>query len=192
MHEQVHPLFGGEVGPAVLVIVQIHVGHLNGLEVRNHPTNRRLVVVGIRHGEDAPDASATEQFLVGIHNAVRHGNSSQSKVGELSLVLVGFVVQDHIHLVDDFVASGRADFVLDHLGVGAVDIVVLDDVAHLVHPAVDDLLVIDGAVLAKQVFEDVSWNGVGALTRDTRSLRTTFPSNSAMILSFSVIRNRGK
>ena len=92
MHEQVHPFLGCEVGPAILVIVQIHVGHLNGLEVCNYPTNRRLVVVGVRHGEDAPYAAATEKFLVGIHNAIGHRDSSQSKVGELSLVLVRFVV----------------------------------------------------------------------------------------------------
>ena len=48
---------------------------------------------------------------------------------------------------------------LDHLGVGAVDVVVFDDVAHFVHPAVDDLLVIDGGT-GRQVFEDVSWNGL--------------------------------
>ena len=80
---------------------------------------------------------------------------------------------------------------LYHLGVGAVDIVVFDDVAHLVHPAVDDLLVVDGAVLAEQVFEDVSRNGVVTLDETRWSLRTTLPSNSAMILSFSVIRNQG-
>ena len=91
------------------------------------------------------------------------GTRVRAQVGELRLVLVRLVVEDHVDLVDDLVASRRADLVLDHLRIGAVDVVVLDHVADLVHPAVDDLLVVDGAVLAEQVLEHIGRHRVVAL-----------------------------
>ena len=163
MHEQVHPLLGGEVGPALLVVVQVHIGHLNRLQVRDDPPHRRLVVVGVRHREDAPHAAATQKLLVGVHNAIRHWDAGQAQVGELRLVLVRLVVEDHVDLVDDLVASRRTDLVFDHLRIGAVDVVVFDHVANLVHPAVDDLVVVDGAVLAEQILEHIGRHRVVAL-----------------------------
>ena len=108
--------------------------------------------MGVGHVEDAPHTAAAEELLVRIHNAVGHGNVRQAEVRKFGLVLVGLVVEDDVDLVNDLVAASGSNFVFDHLGIGAVHVIVLDDVAHLFHPVADDLFIVDGTVLAQQVF----------------------------------------
>ena len=100
-----------------LVFLHVHVGHLDGLQIRDDPTHRRLVVMGVGHVEDAPHTAAAEELLFSIHNAVGHGTVRQAEVRKFGLVLVGLVVEDDIDLVNDLVAASGSNFVFDHLGI---------------------------------------------------------------------------
>ena len=172
---EVDPFVGGELAPLLDVVHDIHVGDLDGLEALDEPALLDLVAGLVGEGDDAPDTVAGQELGIPVDDVVTDGHGRDGQVREGRLVDIAPVIEHDRHLVDDTEAAVLADLALDLLGLGAVDIVVADDILHLLQPLGDDLFIVRGAVLTQQVFQYVGRDRKVALHEEGEVLAYHLP-----------------
>ena len=89
------------------------------------------------------------------HHLICNGDTPDSQIGKFGLVNIRPVIQRNIHLINDFMVAGLPDGCLDNLRFTAVHIVILDHAPHFFDTGLDDLFIIDGAILAQQIFKNI-------------------------------------
>jgi len=153
--QHVDPLFLREGLASLEQALQVHVGHLNRLEVADGEGRALLSLLEVVvHGDDAPDAA--DQQLLELFDVTRGDfRVLDPEVRQQGLADVPALVEPHRHLVDNFVAAALLDLGLDHLRLVRPHVVLGQNILHRLHAVADDLLVIGGAIHAEQILQHV-------------------------------------
>ena len=122
LHQHVHPLLGGELRPRFKKLLEVHAGHLDGLQACQSATGW-LWDLGdlVGHIGDAPDAT-DQQLGKPPDEIIGYGHLLDAEVGELGLIEAAFVVQFHREFINDLVAALFLDGGFDQLRLIAVDV----------------------------------------------------------------------
>ena len=151
----VDPLLLGE-GPASLEqFLQVHVRHLDRLQVAQQEGRSLLILLEeILQRDDAPDA-ADEQLLELLDDGAGDFDSLDAQVAEQRLVNVPLFVERDRHFVDDLEAAPLPDRGLHLLGFVGPDVVLGQNLFDGAQPFLDHGLVVRGAVTPQQILQDI-------------------------------------
>ena len=158
MQEQVHPLVNGELLAGLEVAIKVKVGELDRLEGRQDPRTGVLVlgefILEIGY---APHAADQELGML-LDGARVDKNLLDSQIRKLGFVDILLVVQINTDLVDDLVAPFFLDVRSDQACLVTVHVMLAQDLPDRFDAGLNGRLVVGGAILAQQVFEDVGGN----------------------------------
>ena len=153
--QDVDPLLLGEGPSSLEQFLQVHVRHLDRLQVPQQERRPLLILLEeILQGDDAPDA-ADQQLLELLDDGAGNLDSLDAQVAEQRLVNVPLFVERHRHLVDDLEAAPLPDRGLHLLGFVGPDVVLGQNLFDGVQPVLDHGLVVRGAVTPQQILQDV-------------------------------------
>ena len=153
--QHVQPLPLAKTTPALEQGLQIHVRHLDGLEVADSEGRALATLLEeVMQGDDAPDAPHQQLFEL-LDIAPRDLRVLDPQVGDQGLVEIAALVEPHRHLVDDLVAAALLDLGLDLLRLVRAHVVLGQDGLDRLQAVADGLLVVGGAVHAEQILQHV-------------------------------------
>ena len=128
---------------------------MDGFEVLNLPADFDILPGDVADIDDAPNAIARKKLWVLSDILSANGNVGEGEIGKGGFVLVGLIIEQNGDFVNDAVAASLTNFAFHLFGLGTVDIVGADDMLGFLQAFLDGLWVIGGAILAKEVFEDI-------------------------------------
>ncbi len=156
LDDEVDPFPGSELLPAFQKPFDINVRDLNGLQGVHDPGDDAGVFrLAVFHVCDAPHA-ADQQAFVFFDDGGFNEHALDAQVRESRLITACLVIQVDGDLVDDLVAALLLDRGSHESGLVSVNVVLSEDVLDPFNSGVDRVFVIGGAVLAEQVFQDVT------------------------------------
>ena len=137
------------------VVLTIITRHLHRLELQQLPWYfARVAGICVTDLTHAPDARH-QQFRISLYKAWIDNDLADAEIGECRLIQVGFVIEHHLHTVDNPVAPLLSDLRLDKIGFLTMHIVVCKNGTHSIHTRLDTGLVGVRGICAKQELQHI-------------------------------------
>ena len=158
--QDVHPFFLGERFPALLQLIDVHVGHLDR---RQLPDLYRIAVLLVLLDElviqlhDAPNTTA-EQPVELLRVLVGNGHGLQAEIGELGLIDIALDIQAYRDFVNDGIASTGTKDRENFLRFIRTHKVICQNTFNIFNASFDDFFIVRAAILSQKELKDIDGN----------------------------------